>query len=80
MAIRIVKDEFCRHLIKRLRKPIVSTSANISSQPAPGSFSDISEEIKDAVDHIVNWRQDEKMTSPSQIIRWHNGRFTVIRP
>lgn len=46
IAIRIVRDEFCRHLIKRLRKPIVSTSANISGQPSPKFFSDVSEEIK----------------------------------
>lgn len=81
IAIRIVQDEFCRHLIKRLRKPIVSTSANISGQPSPGFFDEVSNEIKQAVDGIVQWRQDDKTPSqPSQIIRWQgNGLYKVIR-
>jgi L-threonylcarbamoyladenylate synthase len=81
IAIRIVQDNFCRHLIKRLRKPIVSTSANISGQPSPKSFQEISEEIKNGVDYIVNWRQNDLSPSqPSQIIKWNNdGSHTVIR-
>jgi L-threonylcarbamoyladenylate synthase len=81
IAIRIVQDEFCRHLIRRLRKPIVSTSANISGQPSPRFFDEISGEIKSQVDHIVQWRQDDKTPSqPSQIIRWKGeGQFEFIR-
>jgi L-threonylcarbamoyladenylate synthase len=81
VAIRIVKDEFCRHLIKRLRRPIVSTSANISGQPSPKNFSEITDEIKTAVDHVVNWRQDDTTVAlPSQIIKWNNdGIRTIIR-
>jgi L-threonylcarbamoyladenylate synthase len=81
VAIRIVRDEFCRHLIKRLRKPIVSTSANISGQPSPQNFSDISNDIKNSVDHIVRWRQDDTaIAQPSQIIKWNNdGARIVIR-
>ena len=81
IAIRIVQDEFCRHLIKRLRKPIVSTSANISGQTSPKNFSEVSEEIKTVVGHIVNWRQDDTtLAQPSQIIKWNNdGTRTVIR-
>jgi L-threonylcarbamoyladenylate synthase len=81
IAIRIVKDEFCKHLIKRLRKPIVSTSANISGHASPKNFSEISDEIKKAVDRIVKWRQDDTTPSqPSQIIKWNNdGTRTVIR-
>jgi L-threonylcarbamoyladenylate synthase len=81
IAIRVVKDPFCRHLIKRLRKPIISTSANISGHPSPLSFIDISEEIKAGVDHIVAWRQnDNKASMPSQIIKWQqNGAYIVIR-
>lgn len=81
IGIRIVKDKFCRHLIKRLQKPIVSTSANISGQPAPSIFNEISDEIKTQVDHIVQWRQDDTaVVQPSQIIKWHkNGDYTVIR-
>ncbi|HEV7329660.1 MAG TPA: L-threonylcarbamoyladenylate synthase [Flavisolibacter sp.] len=80
VAIRIVKDEFCRHLVRRLRKPIVSTSANISGQLSPRFFDEISEEVKQDVDHIVQWRQDDKTPSqPSQIIRWRNGIVHYIR-
>jgi L-threonylcarbamoyladenylate synthase len=80
-AIRIVKDEFCKHLIKRFRKPIVSTSANISGQPAPVSFTAIDEEIQDDVDYIVKWRQDDnKAAVPSQIIKWNkDGTVTILR-
>ena len=80
IAIRIVRDEFCRHLIKRFRKPIVSTSANISGNASPKFFVDISEEIKSAVDHIVEWRRDDHAISePSQIIKWRNGQPEYIR-
>jgi L-threonylcarbamoyladenylate synthase len=80
VAVRIVRDEFCRHLIKRLRKPIVSTSANISGRPSPQNFSDISNDIKNSVDHIVQWRQeDTTIAQPSQIIKWNNDgtRITI---
>lgn len=81
IAIRICNEIFCRHLIKRFRKPIVSTSANIAGQPAPGTFSGISEEIKNGVDYIVNYRRgDETIAKPSAIIKWENGLITVIRP
>ena len=80
IAIRIVKDPFCRHLIRRLRKPIVSTSANISGQASPASFADIPQPVIKAVDHVVKWRQDDHSNSlPSQIIRWVNGRVEYIR-
>lgn len=82
IAIRLVKDDFCRHLIKRLRAPIVSTSANISGEPTPQAFSDISLAIKQQMDYIVQWRQQETTAAqPSQIIKWHSGgNYTVIRP
>jgi L-threonylcarbamoyladenylate synthase len=81
VAIRIVKDEFCRHLIKRLRKPIVSTSANISGKPSPQNFMEVTDAIKTAVDHVVNWRKDDnKIAMPSQIIKWNSdGSHTIIR-
>jgi len=81
IAIRMVKDEFCRHLIRRLQKPIVSTSANISGQPSPSTFSEISDKIKKQVDHMVRWRQNDlNPARPSQIIKWHkSGTYTVIR-
>lgn len=81
IAIRICKEDFCRHLVKRFRKPIVSTSANISGQPSPKIFADISEEIKAGVDYIVKYRQDdESIAAPSSIIRWINGQVDIIRP
>jgi L-threonylcarbamoyladenylate synthase len=81
IAIRLVKDEFCRHLVKRLRKPLVSTSANISGTAAPGKFNDIDGSIKNSVDYVVQWRQqDETPSLPSRIIKWKSdGTVIVIR-
>ena len=59
VAIRITQDPFCRSLIKRLRQPIVSTSANVSGKASPQTFSDIDEEIKSRADYVVKWRQEE---------------------
>lgn len=80
-AIRTVQDDFCRHLIRRLQRPIVSTSANISGQATPQTFSQISDAIKEAVDHVVQWRQDDRQPAqPSRIIRWNNdGQISIIR-
>ena len=50
--------QFCIELLKRFRKPIISTSANISGESAPASFLNISQKIIDSVDHIVNWEQN----------------------
>lgn len=81
IAIRICNEIFCRHLIKRFRKPIVSTSANISGEPTAKIFTDISDEIKFQVNYIVQYRQDDKtIASPSSVIKWENGNVTVIRP
>jgi L-threonylcarbamoyladenylate synthase len=80
IAIRIVRDPFCRHLVKRLQHPIVSTSANISGEATPKGFTDISEHIKKAVDHVVQWRRDDEQAAlPSQIIRWKDGKPVIIR-
>lgn len=81
IAIRIVQDEFCRHLIKRFRKPIVSTSANISGDRTPKLFAQISQHIKQSVNYAVQWRQDDMtLAQPSQIIRWKkDGSYEVIR-
>ena len=80
VAIRICSDDFCRHLIKRFRKPVVSTSANISGQSNPGVFADIAPQIKTGVDYVVKWRQDKtEPAQPSAIIAWKNGEVRVIR-
>lgn len=81
VAIRICKEDFCKHLIKRFRKPIVSTSANISGEPSAKIFTDIKDEIKTGVDYIVQYRQeDTSIAEPSSIIKLDNGAVTVIRP
>ncbi len=80
VAIRICKDEFCKHLIKRFRRPIVSTSANTSGMPAPSVFAAIETAIKQGVDHVVKHKQDVVTTaSASSIIKWNNGKAEVIR-
>ena len=67
-AIRIVQDTFCQKLILSFGKAIISTSANISGEMAPKQFTEISEEIKNNVDYIVNLRQNELMSTPSSIL------------
>lgn len=81
IGIRLTQDVFCRHLIKRFKRPIVSTSANISGEPSPQAYADISSAIKERVDYIVSWRQDDVTPAlPSQIIKWNNdGTRVVIR-
>ena len=80
IAIRICKEEFCRHLIKRFRKPIVSTSANVSGMTSPKIFKEITDEIKNGVDYIVKYKQDDETPAqPSSLIKWNNGNITVLR-
>jgi L-threonylcarbamoyladenylate synthase len=81
IGIRICQDVFCRHLIKRLRKPIVSTSANVSGEKPALIFADITEDIRSGVDYIVNYRQDEKVIGePSSVIKWNkDASITVLR-
>ena len=80
VAIRLCKDEFCKHLIKRFRKPIVSTSANLTGEPAPSIFKEISTKIINMVDYTVNYRQDDDIAAaPSRIIKWENGSVVIIR-
>lgn len=67
-AFRVPNDEFCHTLITSFGLPIVSTSANISGNKIPKKFSEISKEIRNNVDYIVNLRHDELMTTPSTII------------
>lgn len=80
VAIRICNDEFCKHLIKRFRKPVVSTSANLSGEPAPVNFSAINKTIVNSVDYVVQFRQDDLSEArASSIIQWKNGEVVVIR-
>ena len=82
VGIRITSDEFCRDLINRLGVPLVSTSANRSGKPSPGTFSDIEQAISSEVDHVVNWRRNETTpATPSTIVKVEeDGGLTILRP
>ena len=70
IAIRIPKDEFCLQLIRNFGKPLVSTSANISGEKFPQNFNEVSSEIKNGVDYIVQHRQNDlSPNTPSSIIK-----------
>ena len=81
IGIRFTKEEFTTKLLQRFRRPIVSTSANISGQKSPAFFDEISEEIKTQMDYIVEYRQDDiNPAQPSSIIKlWPGGRIDIIR-
>jgi len=81
IGIRITNEAFTQQLIQRFRKPVVSTSANISGQKSPQNFAEISEEIKKAVDFTVKFRQDDlSKSTPSGIIKLGvGGQVEVIR-
>jgi len=81
VGIRVVKHNFCQQLIQRFRLPIVSTSANISGEPAPKNFSEVSQEIIDGVDYVVNLEQEvSEEKTPSTIMKLSpDGLFTFIR-
>lgn len=81
IAMRITHESFSKELCYRFQKPLVSTSANISGQPAAQNYCDISEEILDAVDYVC-WtrRQEHKPHKPSSIIKLsENGEVKIIR-
>jgi L-threonylcarbamoyladenylate synthase len=80
LGMRIVKEPFCFKLMEKMRKPLVSTSANISGEPTPSSFKEISPEILKGVDYIVNLHQDKIMAKPSTIIKIGNDcQVKIIR-
>ncbi len=81
IAVRISKHPFCQQLIQRLRKPIVSTSANLSGNPSPQYFAQIETEIINGVDYVVDIDQhDMEIKTPSTIMKLEpNGTFAFIR-
>lgn len=81
VGIRVPLMEFCKNLCYKLGRPVVSTSANISGEPAPQEFRDIPEEIKGAVDYVVEpWLEKESTGIPSQIIKVGlRGEIEIIR-
>ncbi len=79
VGIRVTSEEFSKQLCFRFKKAIVSTSANISGEPAPAVFSEISDEIKNAVDYIVDYRRDEQgPAKPSSIIKLGKGGVVKV--
>ncbi|MFS4467375.1 L-threonylcarbamoyladenylate synthase [Maribacter sp. 2210JD10-5] len=80
LAIRVASDKFCQYLITKFKKPIVSTSANVSGRPVPKSFQEIDKAILTGVDYVVNLHQDKKNSHTSAIIRLgNNGVVKVVR-
>ncbi|SMO84325.1 L-threonylcarbamoyladenylate synthase [Saccharicrinis carchari] len=81
VGIRITKEEFSKKLCARFKKPIVSTSANISGQASPQHFGEISDEVKNGVDYIVQFRQEETANpAPSSILKLEvDGQIKIIR-
>ena len=81
IGIRITKEAFSSQLVKSFRKPIVSTSANISGEMSPGSFNEISAKVLDAVDYVVKYRQDDQTRSQvSEIIKVGiGGEIEILR-
>ncbi len=81
VGIRVVNDDFCKKLVGRLRKPIVSTSANISGEEHPSCYHDISEDLLKEVDYVVSYKREfSENISPSSIIKIGvGGEVSVIR-
>ena len=81
IGIRITSEIFTKSLLYRFRKPIVSTSANISGEPSPRCFAEISDAVKTAVDYVVDFRQEETTNpAPSSIIKLGvGGEIQIIR-
>lgn len=81
VGIRIVKNDFCKKLISKLNRPLVSTSANLSGQKSPMKFSGISDEIKNVVDYIVEDNHDKvsKFSGSSVIKVWNNNEIKILR-
>ena len=82
VGVRICSDPFCDELLNAFRRPLVSTSANISGSEAPAIFDEISEEIKAAVDYVCVWRQDDRSrAAASSVIKISaSGVIKILRP
>ncbi len=81
IGIRIVRHPFCEQLLQRFRKPIISTSANISGASSPTCFDDISEEIISGVDYVVRYGQRDKGDGKSSTVMKidPSGKFEFLR-
>ncbi|KQS47493.1 MAG: threonylcarbamoyl-AMP synthase [Flavobacterium lindanitolerans] len=80
LGMRIVKEPFCYKLLERMKKPLVSTSANISGEPTPINYKEISPEILKGVDYVVNLQQEKMTGKPSAIIKLtSDSQVKIIR-
>lgn len=81
IGIRVISNPFCSKLLQRFKKPIVSTSANLSGQPSPQDFYSISSEITEGVDYIVNYGQDiiNEFKASTIMKIGASGQFRLIR-
>ena len=81
IAIRVTTDPFCKALIKRFRRPIVSTSANLSGQSSAPLYKMVDKSIIEGVDYVVQYRQDdETVKEPSMLVRIKDdGGMEVLR-
>lgn len=80
IAIRIVNDETCKQLIRKLNRPLLSTSANLSGEPTPVRFGDVSEAIRNQVDYILESDDDSREEKASSIIKLGtDGEIQIIR-
>lgn len=80
LGVRIIKEPFCYKLLERMKKPLVSTSANISGKPTPMNFKEISQEIIKGVDYVVNLPNEKMTGKPSAIIKLTNdSQVKIIR-
>ena len=81
IAIRLVKDNFCKALINQINAPLISTSANLTGNPFPKKFKEIDKKIINEVDYVVNFDDSNlKKSKPSRIIKLLlNGQIEIIR-
>lgn len=80
LGVRIVKEPFCFKLMERMKKPLVSTSANISGMFTPKSFKEITPEIINGVDYVVNLHHEKICDKPSTIIKLtSDSQVKIIR-
>ncbi len=81
LGIRVTSDEFCRRLLEKMRRPLISTSANVSGQPSPACFAEIDPEVLSGADYAVDYRRgDTRKAQASTIIKLTDDcRVTIIR-
>ena len=81
VGLRVVQDEFCHKVVRRLGHGLVSSSANKTGEPTPAVYAEVDPAIVRGVDHVVNWRQDDTTrVEPSRIVRLApGGTLEVVR-